>query len=97
LNIIRRHSNEEVVAEVSKLYRKDYFMANGIQINKLGINWKLRYDLERSRNELLETRIDILIRRLRKYEDYNTRPTRDRKDNNVVKFSRSVHTTRDKT
>ena len=66
-------------------------------MNKIGINWKLRYELERGRNELLETRIDILIRRLRKYEDYNTRPARDRQDNNVVKFSRSVHTARDKT
>ena len=55
-------------------------MADRIQMNKLGINWKLRYDLERRRNELLETRIDILIRRLRKYEDYNTRPARNRKD-----------------
>jgi len=32
-------------------------------MNKIGINWKLRYELERGRNELLETRIDILIRR----------------------------------
>jgi hypothetical protein len=38
-------------------------------MNKIGINWKLRYELERGRTELLETKIDILIRRLRKYEN----------------------------
>ena len=46
-------------------------------------------------NLLLETKIDILIRRLRKYENHNIRPSRNRKDNNVIKFSRSVHTAGD--
>ena len=66
-------------------------------MNKIGINWKLRYDLERGRNEILQTRVEILQRRLRKYENDNTWSTRDRKDNNVVELGRSIHTARDKT
>ena len=64
---------------------------------KIGINWHLKYQLEKGRNEILEMKVDILRRRLRKYENDNTWSTGDRKDNNVVKLSGSIHTARDKT
>ena len=61
--------------------------------NILGINWNLKYRLEKGKNEILRMKIDILRKRLAKYENYNTRAPRDRKDDNVIKFSRSIHTT----
>jgi hypothetical protein len=60
--------------------------------NILGINWNLKYRLEKGKNEILRMKIDILRKRLSKYEDYNTRAPRDRQDNNVIEFSRPVHT-----
>lgn len=63
--------------------------------NQIGINWFLKYRLEKNRAELLETKINLLQRKLAKYENHNTRSTRNRKDNNVIEFSRSVHPTRD--
>ena len=63
--------------------------------NILGINWNLKYRLEKGKNEVLRMKIDILRKRLAKYEDYNTRPSRDRQDNNVIEFSRSIHPTGD--
>jgi len=63
--------------------------------NILGINWNLKYRLEKGKNEILRMKIDILQKRLRKYENHNTRSTRNRQDNNVIEFSRSIHTTRD--
>ena len=63
--------------------------------NVLGINWNLKYRLEKGKNEILRMKIDILRKRLEKYEDYNTRPSRDRQDNNVIEFSRSIHPTGD--
>ena len=60
--------------------------------NVLGINWNLKYRLEKGKNEILRMKIDILRKRLEKYEDYNTRTPRDRQDNNVIEFSRPVHT-----
>ena len=63
--------------------------------NVLGINWNLKYRLEKGKNEILRMKIDILRKRLAKYEDYNTRPSRDRQDNNVIEFSRSIHPTGD--
>ena len=65
------------------------------KVKDIGINWNLRYRLEKSRAELLEMKIEILRKRLKKYEDYNTRTPRDRKDDNVIEFSRSVHPTGD--
>ena len=44
--------------------------------NILGINWNLKYRLEKGKNEVLRMKIDILRKRLAKYEDYNTRPSR---------------------
>ena len=63
--------------------------------NILGINWNLKYRLEKGKNEILRMKIDILRKRLSKYENYNTRPTGNREDNNVIEFSRPVHTKRD--
>ena len=60
--------------------------------NILGINWNLKYRLEKGKNEILRMKIDILRKRLSKYENYNTRPTGNREDNNVIEFSRPVHT-----
>ena len=60
--------------------------------NVRGINWNLKYRLEKGKNEILRMKIDILHKRLAKYEDYNTRTPRDRQDNNVIEFSRPVHT-----
>ena len=65
------------------------------KVKNIGINWNLRYRLEKSRAELLEMKIDILRKRLAKYENYNTRPSRDGKDDNVIEFSRSVYPTGD--
>ena len=65
------------------------------KVKNIGINWNLRYRLEKSRCELLEMKIDILRKRLLKYENYNTRPSRDRQDDNVIEFSRSVYPTGD--
>ena len=63
--------------------------------NILGINWNLKYRLEKGKNEILRMKIDILRKRLSKYENYNTRPTGNREDNNVIEFSRSVYPTGD--
>ena len=63
--------------------------------NILGINWNLKYRLEKGKNEILRMKIDILRKRLEKYEDYNTRPSRYGEDNNVIEFSRSIHPTGD--
>ena len=60
--------------------------------NILGINWNLKYRLEKGKNEVLRMKIDILRKRLAKYEDYNTRPSRHGEDNNVIEFSRSIYT-----
>ena len=65
------------------------------KVKDIGINWNLRYRLEKSRCELLEMKIDILRKRLLKYENYNTRSTGDGQDDNVIEFSRSVHPTGD--
>tara|TARA_B110000240_G_C13304459_1_gene369962 strand:+ start:511 stop:738 length:228 start_codon:yes stop_codon:yes gene_type:complete len=66
-----------------------------MKVKDIGINWNLRYRLEKSRSELLEMKIDILRKRLKKYENYNTGSTRDGQDDNVIEFSRSVHPTGD--
>ena len=63
--------------------------------NVLGINWNLKYRLEKGKNEILQMKIEILRKRLAKYEDYNTRPSRYWEDNNVIEFSRSIHPTGD--
>jgi|TARA_R110002074_G_scaffold152862_1_gene307347 predicted metal-dependent hydrolase len=60
----------------------------------VGKNWHLRFRLiiqELTEElELTQIQLEIAERKLKKYEDNNTRSTRDRKNNNVVKLSRSI-------
>ena len=67
---------------------------------KIGINWHLRFREEikilKEEKEKLQTQNNILRRKLiKQYEDDRTRSTRNRKDDNIVKFSRPVYTTGD--
>ena len=66
----------------------------------VGINWHLRFRQEIKKlteeNETLKIQNDILRRKLiKQYEDDRTRSTRNRKNDNVVKFSRPVYPTGD--
>ena len=67
----------------------------------VGKNWHLRFRLiiqELTEElELTQVQLKIAERKLKKYEDNNTRAARDRKDNNVVKISRRLYTKWDKT
>ena len=60
----------------------------------VGKNWHLRFRLiiqELTEElELTQIQLEIAERKLEKYENNNTRSTRDRKNNNVVKLSRSI-------
>jgi hypothetical protein len=53
---------------------------------KIGINWYLKYKLLKKEYEKIKLQKEILERRLKKYEDNNIRSTRNRKNNNVIKF-----------
>jgi hypothetical protein len=57
----------------------------------VGINWHLRMRKEiqvlKDELEITQTKLTIAERKLKKYEDNNIRTTRNRKNNNVVKFS----------
>ena len=57
----------------------------------VGVNWHLKFRLKieelQKENEQLKTKNKILERKVKKYEDNNIRTTRNRKNNNVVKFS----------
>ena len=64
----------------------------------VGPNWHLRLRLK---IEQLQERVDylnmknrLLRNKLKKYENNNTRTTGNRKDNDIVESSRSVHTGR---
>ena len=64
----------------------------------VGVNWHLRFrlkieELEKD-NEQLKLKNKILTRKIKKYEDNNTRTTRNREDNNTIESSRRVHTGR---
>ncbi len=67
----------------------------------VGKNWHLRFRLiiqELTEElELTQIQLEIAERKLKKYENNNTRSTRDRKNNNVVKLSRSISKRWDKT
>ena len=65
-------------------------------MNKIGINWKYKWLLLRDANEMLEAKVKRLERKLKKYENNNTRSTRNGKDNNIVKLSRRIYTKWDK-
>ena len=66
----------------------------------VGINWHLRFRREIKKlteeNEKLKIQNDLLRRKLiKQYEDDRTRSTRDRKNDNVVKFSRPIYSAGD--
>jgi len=60
----------------------------------VGKNWHLRFRLiiqELTEElELTQIQLEIAERKLKKYENNNTGSTRDRKNDNVVKLSRSI-------
>ena len=64
----------------------------------VGVNWHLRFCLKleklQKENEYLKMKNRLLTRKIKKYEDNNTRTTRNGKDNNTIESSRSVHTGR---
>ena len=67
----------------------------------VGINWHLKFRLiiEDLRDQLEDQSAYIrqLEKKVKKYENNNTRTTRNGQDNNVVKLSGRVHTAGDKT
>ena len=67
----------------------------------VGKNWHLRFRLiiqELTEElELTQAKLNIAERKLKKHEDNNTRSTRNRKDNNVVKLSGRISQRWDKT
>ena len=52
--------------------------------NILGINWNLKYRLEKGKNEILRMKIDILRKRLAKYVNYNTWYPWDGQNDNLI-------------
>ena len=68
---------------------------------KIGINWHLRFREEiaqlKEELELTQIWLERAERQLEKYENNNTGSTRNGKDNNVIKLSRRIHQTGDKT
>ena len=58
----------------------------------VGVNWHLRFRLKieqlNKENEELKLKNKLLTRRIKKYEDNNTRTTRNREDNNTIKPGR---------
>jgi hypothetical protein len=53
---------------------------------RIGVNWYLKYSLLMKEYEKTKLQKEILERRLKKYEDNYIRSTRNRKNNNIVKF-----------
>ena len=55
----------------------------------VGVNWHLRFRLKieqlNKENEELKLKNKLLTRRIKKYEDNNTRTSWNRKDNNTIK------------
>jgi hypothetical protein len=68
---------------------------------KVGINWHLKFRQEikylKEELELTQIWLERAERQLQKYENNNTRTTGNGKNNNIIKLSRRVHSTRDKT
>jgi len=60
----------------------------------VGKNWHLRFRLiiQELKEELELTQLQLVIaeRKLKKYEDNNTRTSRNGKDNNIIKLSRRI-------
>jgi len=67
----------------------------------VGINWHLRFRLiiQELKEELEVTQIQLEIaeRKLKKYEDNNTRATGNGENNNLIKFSGRIHSEGDST
>ena len=59
-----------------------------------GTNWKYHWHLIKEQLEMAEAKIKRLERKIKKYENNNIRSTRNRKDNNTVKFGRRIYTKR---
>jgi len=61
----------------------------------IGPNWHLRFrlEIETLKNEIMILQIENerLKRKLKKYENNNTRSTGDRENNNVVKLSGRIY------
>ena len=64
----------------------------------VGVNWHLRLRLKieelQERVDYLNMKNRLLRNKIKKYEDNNTRTTRNREDNNTIESSRRVHTGR---
>ena len=58
----------------------------------VGVNWHLRFRLKieqlQKENEELKLKNNILERKIKKYENNNTRTTRNREDNNTIESGR---------
>ena len=58
----------------------------------VGVNWHLRFRLKieqlNKENEELKVKNKLLTRKIKKYEDNNTRTTRNREDNNTIESGR---------
>jgi len=66
---------------------------------KIGINYHLQFrmiieDLQKQLDKKT-LKLQQAERKLKKYENNNIRTTRNGKNNNIIKFSRSIPTTRD--
>tara|TARA_R110002073_G_scaffold2408_1_gene16331 strand:+ start:655 stop:858 length:204 start_codon:yes stop_codon:yes gene_type:complete len=66
---------------------------------KIGINYHLQFrmiieDLQKQLDKKT-LKLQQAERKLKKYENNNTRTTGNGKNNNIIKFSRSIPTTRD--
>jgi len=64
----------------------------------VGVNWHLRFRLKieqlNKENEELKLKNKLLTRRIKKYENNNTRTTGNREDNHTIESGRRVHTGR---
>ena len=68
--------------------------------SRIGINWyaRLQAKISHLEHKLEDTQAHnkILIKKLKKYENNNTRTTGNRQDNNLVKLSGSIYPARNK-
>ena len=67
----------------------------------VGVNWHLRFRLKigelKKENEELKAKNEILERKIKKYENNNTRTTWNGQDNNTAQSGGRIYTARDKT
>ena len=66
----------------------------------VGVNWHLRFRLKLEKlakeNEYLKMKNRLLTRKIKKYENNNTRTTGNRQNNNLVKLSGPIYPARNK-